>query len=61
MGRIATIPCGGADIDNRESRLMNDATKAAGRYLKFSYESLWGTLMKGISRKVEEIGGNIEC
>lgn len=61
MGRIATIPWGGADIDNRERRLIKDATKAAGRYLKFSYEILWDTLMKGISRKVEEIGENIEC
>ena len=31
MGRIATIPCGGADNDNRESRLMKDATREAGR------------------------------
>lgn len=43
MGRIATIPWGGADIDNRERRLIKDATKAAGRYLKFSYEILWDT------------------
>jgi hypothetical protein len=33
-GSIATIPCGGAEIESRESRFMNEATKAAGRYLK---------------------------
>jgi len=33
IGRIATIPCGGADIESRESRFINEATKAAGRYL----------------------------
>jgi len=34
MGKMATMPCGGAERESRERRLINDATKAAGRYLK---------------------------
>jgi hypothetical protein len=34
VGRIATIPCGGAETDNLEIRLMKDATSAAGRYVE---------------------------
>jgi hypothetical protein len=32
-GIIATMPCGGAEIESRERRLRNDATSVAGRYL----------------------------
>ena len=32
-GITITIPAGGADIDNLDSRLIKDANKAAGRWL----------------------------
>ena len=62
IGIIATMPCGGADKDNRERRLINDATRAAGRYLVSAQRTEREyTMMKGKGLKAEESERDIDC
>lgn len=62
IGRIATIPWGGAESDNRESRFINDATSVAGKYLFVrNCKRLKITLTKGKGQTIEGIERSIEC
>ena len=42
-GITIMIPAGGADIDNLDSRLINEASKAAGRWLDFIVSDVYGS------------------